>query len=128
MNNHVPTTDELMLLKEMTRMTGKLSNIQIHQLKMWPKVILGANKAEVEFDPEQYALIVDVSDLDYQGMLADTKEDPVAIYNRRMTRFNESVKFLLGEDYAVFIRLNGKMIGHFPATSRPIVAHPAKGA
>lgn len=125
--NNIPTNDELMTLKELTRMTGKLSNLQIHQLKMWPRVILGANKAEVEFDPEQYALIVDVSDLDYKGMMTDTKEDAVTVYNRRMARFNECVKYLLGEDYAVFIRLNGKMIGHFPATKRPITAHPAKG-
>lgn len=126
MSKKIPTHEELMQLKELTRMTGQLSNVQIAQLKMWPRVILGANHAQVEFDPDQYVLIVDVSDLDYKSMMEGATDNPVVIYNRRMVRFNESVKYLLGEDYAVIIRLKGKMIGHFPPLCEPLAAHPPK--
>lgn len=115
-----------MQMKELTRMTGTLTNVQSAQLKMWPRIILGANNAEIEFDPENNSVAVDMSDLDYKSMLEGVTEDPVTIYSRRMAKFDTAVKWLLGDDYAVTVRLKGHAIGQFPAKSLPIRAHMPK--
>lgn len=119
-----PTEDDLIALRELTRMTGKLCDVQIQQLKMWPRVILCANNADVEFDPEQYTLIVNISDLDYEVMKLESTKNLVEAFHLRMTRFAQSVQFLLGTDYSIFIRMKDSLLGTFPATNGPINAHP----
>lgn len=116
----VPTTEDLMHLRDMTRMTGTLTNVQIAQLKMWPQVILGARKAEIEFDPDTHLVIAFISDLDYGTMMAGITESPVLVYNRRMARFDEAVKWLLGGEYGVRIVLKDKTIADFPPKSAPV--------
>lgn len=122
----VPTEKELMQLKELTRMTGSLSNVQIKQLKMWSAIVLGALGFEVEVDTEGFVVVVDATSLDYPTMMKDTTEDPVTMYRRRMARFDYAVKWLLGEDYAVVIRLKGNQLGSFPPKSPPLLAHLPK--
>lgn len=112
-----------MQMKELTRMTGVLNNVQVAQLKMWPKIILAADNAEVEFDPEAYSVTVEVSDLDYRSIGEGASEDLVVVYKRRMERFNQAVKFLLGDDYAVLVKMRGKVLASFPPISPPLAAH-----
>jgi hypothetical protein len=122
----IPTPEELGKLNDLTRMTGSLTNVQIQQLKMWPKVILGADAAEVEFDPENYIVTADVSNLDYKSMMEGSKDDPVTLYNIRMAKFDACVKYLLGDDYGVVVKLKGAVIGRFPPKRPPIKAHEGR--
>ena len=117
MKSSVPTTEDLMKLREITRMSGALANAQMAQLKMWPQVILGARKAEIEFDPEEKVVAAYVENLDYKSMLEGATMDPVSLYNIRMDKFDQAVKWLLGDEYAVRVILKDKVIGDFPPKS-----------
>lgn len=117
----VVTTEELIKMQEITRMTGTLNQVQMYHLKMWAHVILGANKMEAEFDPDGRTLVVDVSDLDYKAMLVGATEDPVTLYNRRMAKFDDAIKaLLLGSEFTVIVCMKGKALQTFPPT-KPIV-------
>lgn len=120
----VPSIEDLMKLRDITRMTGTLSNLQMLQLRLWPQVILGAQKAEIEFDPDAQVVSVDLSDLDYKTMMEDSPwQDPVKLYQYRMEKFDSAVKFLLGDDYGTVIRLKGTTIGQFGPRRMPAKAH-----
>lgn len=123
----IPTHEELIKLRELTRMTGLLTNVQIKQLKMWPQIVLAANDAEVEFDPDMRTLTVSISNLDYDAMKERAPlDDIVTVFNRRMNKFNQCVKFLLGNEYAVSIEMKGKRLGYFPPTELSAAVHAPK--
>lgn len=108
------TTEDLIKMQDITRMTGTLNQVQMYHLKMWAHVILGCNKMEAEFDPDGRSLVVDISDLDYKGMLNGATDDPVTLYSRRMAKFDEAIKtLLLGNEYTVVIRMKGKQLQLF---------------
>lgn len=122
-----PTHEELVKLRELTRMTGLLTNLQIQQLKMWPQIVLAANDAEIEFDPELRLVAVSISNLDYASMQERAPtEDIVTVFNRRMNKFNQCVKFLLGDEYSVVIEMKGRRLGYFPPKELTLTAHPPK--
>lgn len=121
----IPTHEELQKLKDITRITGHLTQIQTRQLEAWAQVVLAADWYEIECDPDNRTLSVNTSDLDYASMEYGG-EEVGNVYRRRMSKFDECVKYLLGTDYSVTIRLKGKLIGQFPPLSPTIKAHPPK--
>lgn len=118
-----------MRMKELTRMMGTLTREQITQLKMWPKVILSANNAEVEFDPEGYVVSANIWDIDAKSMLEGlegTSEEAVAVFGRRLQKYDQAVKWLLGDEYTVNVSIKGTLIKSFPPTTISTKAHPPK--
>lgn len=123
----VPTNEELMRWKDLTMMTGELSEVQILQLKMWPKVILGASAAEVEFDANERSVSVILGRVNYKWVIEGSNESFNVLFKRRMERFDEAVKWLLGDDYIVRIISKGQKIMEFPPLSGLIKAHQPRG-
>lgn len=115
-----PSVKELVQMRELTRMTGQLNNVQAHQLKMWIHVILSANAGAIEFDPENYVLFVEISNLDTKAMMEEVEEEMVPHFKKRMQFFDKSAKLLLGEEYAVVIKMKDKVLADFPPTSAPM--------
>ena len=121
----IPTKQDLLKLRDLTQMTGGLEKSQIAQLKMWPKIILCANDGEIEFNPDEKFLAVDLSNLDYKSMESEGV-DIVTSFKRRMDRFDESIKFLLGDDYTVIVKVKGTSLGNFPPKMATLGAHSPK--
>lgn len=118
--------EDILKLRDLTRMTGKLTNVQIAQLKMWPKIILGANDGEVEFDPDEHMLTVTISKVDYKYIMEGATEPLPQVFNHRMGLFNTAVKFLLGDEYGVNVVMKGKLLGAFPPSQQAEPAHAPK--
>jgi predicted enzyme involved in methoxymalonyl-ACP biosynthesis len=115
---------EIAQMRELTRMTGLLNNVQAHQLKMWTHVVLCANEGVFEFDPEGLLLVADVSNLDYKAMMEGVSEDIYTHFKKRMAFFDQCVKMLIGEEYGVVIKMKGNVLSDFPPMSMPKKAHP----
>lgn len=124
----IPTKEELMRLKDLTMMTGELAEVQILQLKMWPRVILGATAAEIEFDSNERSLTAILGRVSHKAVTDGSKEDFKILFERRMGKFNQAVKWLLGDDYTVKIVSNGHMIAEFAPTVAIQKAHPPRSA
>jgi hypothetical protein len=114
-----PTSKDFAQMRELTRMTGQLNNVQAHQLKMWTHVILSANTGVIEFDAENCALVIEISNLDYKSMMEGVAEDMVTHFNKRLQFFNKSAKLLLGEEFAVIIKMRDRILGDFPPSAPP---------
>jgi hypothetical protein len=119
-----PTAEDFARLRELTRMTGTLSNIQIHNLKMWASVILCARQAEMEFDAENHTFIVEASGIDLQAMMEHPEQPVQALYRHRMARFDECVRMAIGDEYDISVRVKGVELGRFPPKGPPTKAHP----
>lgn len=92
-----------MTLREMTRTTGILHEAQVLQLKYWP--LLAATHAKTAV-PQ-----VDVTKkiCDFQIRLnKDIK--PPADYDARLQKLDEAVKWLLGGDWTVRIKIKNKIM------------------
>lgn len=122
----VPTKEELMRLKDLTMMTGELSEVQILQLKMWPRVILGATAAEVEFDANERSLTAILGRVSHKAVTEGSKEDFKILFDRRMEKFNQAVKWLLGDDYTVRIYSNNHKLAEFMPLVGIQKAHPPR--
>jgi hypothetical protein len=121
----IPTIEDLIQMRDLTRMLGTLNNVQKKQLDMWSRVILGANDVTIEFDFENYVLSVDVSNLDYKTMM-EGQQDPVEMYKRRMAKFDSAIKFLIGDEYSVVVKLKGKTLHRFAPKAPPQQLHLPK--
>lgn len=119
------TMEDLAMMRDLTRMTGAITNVQKKQLDMWPRVILGADNVKVSVDTKEHVIDVDVSNVDFKGICAASpNESPVDAYERRMAVFNESCKFLLGEEYTVNISMKGQSLKVFhPLAPVPVATH-----
>lgn len=122
----VPTVEELMRWKDLTMMTGELSDVQVLQLKMWPRVILGATTAEIEFDPDQRSVSVYLGRVNYKAITEGSTEDMMVLFKRRMQKFDQAVKWLLGDDYTVIIYSNKHKMAEFPPLVGILKAHPPR--
>jgi hypothetical protein len=106
-------------MQELTRMTGQLNNIQLHQIKMWVHGILCADSAVVDFDPDEHVFIVEVSDLDHKMLGAEPDLTAIQNFKLRTEHFNSYVKTLLGNEYGVVIKMKDKVLANFAPTQAP---------
>ncbi|WNM70312.1 hypothetical protein [Myxococcus phage Mx1] len=122
-----PRIEELMKMRDLTRMTGTVTNVQMHQLKMWPLVILSAEKATVSVDTEAASVEFDVEGVDWKSLPAvQTPQEVLELFRARMQHLDGAVKLLFGEEYSVVIKMKGKLIQSFPPKSPVGTAHEPK--
>lgn len=114
-----PSMKDLMQMQELTRMTGLLNNVQLHQIKMWIHGILCANEAVIDFDPDTLVFVAEISNLDYGVLKQASGVDTFANFKARTEHFNQCMKVLLGDDYGVVIKMKDKILADFPPTSAP---------
>jgi hypothetical protein len=100
--------EKLYRLREVTRTTGILHEIQVLQLKMWPLVFTNATESECEFNFETKAIVFDLKKL--KGKRPEN-------FKERLEHLTKATQQLLGDEYAVVINVNGKKVFHGPATS-----------
>jgi hypothetical protein len=97
--------EQLMLLRDITKRTGILHDAQVLQLKMWPLILLPFSKsAKAKIDTTKYEITFEV---DVHGKLpkdADT----------HFGRLNEAVKWLLGKEWLVRVKVRGKQVYRGP--------------
>ncbi len=99
---------EFGILRDLTRRTGMLAEIQLTQLKKWPTVILN-RKSEVIFSPEDRAVLYDI-----QG---EGIPDEAAL-----GYISHCTKWLLGKDIRVGVRssTDSWVSDEQPANSAPV--------
>lgn len=119
----VPSKEELMRLKDLTMMTGELSEVQVMQLKMWPRIILGATAAEVEFDANERSISVILQRVNHKSITEGSSEDFMVLFKRRMQKFDQAVKWLLGDEYTVRVFSNNHKMAEFMPSTGIVKAH-----
>lgn len=94
---------QLMVLRQVTEMTGALHEAQVLQLKMWPLVAAPhAASSEFTWDGKK-------KEIDFTLTLNKKKRPPKDLVER-FKGFDRSVKAMLGEDWLVRIKVNGAVI------------------
>jgi hypothetical protein len=114
-----PTVKDLIGMQELTRMTGQLNNVQLHQVKMWVHGILCADSAVIEFDPDEHVFSVEVSQLDTKTLAAEPDLTAIQNFKIRTEHFNSYMKVLLGEEYGVVIKMKDRVLANFVPTQAP---------
>lgn len=90
-----------MLLKDLTRRLDMLHDAQVLQLKMWPLVLFThARSAEL-------AVSFENKEVDY---IVKTKGKAPADLKDRFEYLNEWTKWLLGNDWLVKVKIQGKQV------------------
>lgn len=114
-----PSAKDLYQMQELTRMTGQLNNIQLHQIKMWVHGILCADDAVIDFDPDSLLFSTEISNLDHKILASVPGIGAIDNFKTRAERFNTCMKTLLGEEYQVTIKMKNKVLADFPPTGAP---------
>ena len=97
---------EFGILRDLTRRTGMLADIQTLQLKKWPPAIL-ERKAEITFSPEDRAILYDI---DGEGLPSEDRLGYLTVCTR----------WLLGNDIRVGVRSStDSWVADGPTTSVP---------
>ncbi len=99
-----PVQEQLLQLRGITRLTGMVHEAQANQLKYWPMISINhASSSEVSFEiDEEGKRTVFVE-------LVATKEAPADLKERGKALI-KNIQWLLGNDWAVSIRINGKSV------------------
>jgi hypothetical protein len=99
--------EQLLLLRSMTERTGILHEAQLLQLKMYPiAMITNSKSAEIKVDIEGKVI-------DFFLKLDKKKNAELEI---QCERVSEAVKWLLGPDWLVRVRVRDKVIFRGPRT------------
>jgi hypothetical protein len=97
------SVEQLMLLKDLTRRTGLIYEAQVLQLKYWPMLALThAKSSEVRLNVEKRVCEF-FARIDSKGKAPDDLAD-------RLARLDEAVKWLLGDEWLVKVKLGKKII------------------
>lgn len=97
--------EQLVLLRDLTRTTGVLHDAQVLQLKLWPLVAVPhATASEFVFNWED-------KEIDFRMKVKGKAPKDL---QKRLESLDESVKFLLGDDYLVRVRFQGKVVYRGP--------------
>ena len=93
--------DDLLILREETRKTGFLTELQVKHLKLWPLIISDKiTKSEAKF-------IYEKNEVDFSlTMTGKITKD----FSKRFAALTQWVQTLLGEEYAVKIKVGGKQV------------------
>jgi hypothetical protein len=94
---------QLDVRREVTRNTGILHESQVVNLKMWPLVFLNCTSSECHFNYETKTVIYKLTKL---------KGRKPANLLARYKHLVGATQRLLGEEYAVTIKLDGKKVHH----------------
>lgn len=100
--------EKLFQLRELTRSTGILHELQVVQLKMWPLVFTNATEAACEFHYDTKTVVF------HLGKLAGKRPKN---FQARLEHLTKATQQLLGDEYAVLINVDGKEAFHGPARS-----------
>lgn len=114
-----PTQEDFVTMRELTRMTGQINQVQVHQLQMGVLVMLCAKTVELEFDPDTHVLSADITGIDSSLW----GENALAEFQKRMKMYDGVVKFVLGDEYSCVIKIKGNVVGDFPPKAPPPKAH-----
>jgi hypothetical protein len=93
--------EQLVQLRHLTRSTGALHEAQVQQLKLWPLVLTHAVESHAIFDYEGSVVIFN---------LLKTQGNPPEDFADRLKELARYTKFLLGDEYTVLVKDNGRQI------------------
>lgn len=101
MTNKKENVDELLVLREETRKTGFLTELQVKHLKMWPLIISEkVSKVETRFSYEKNEVIFTLT------MTGKITKD----FDKRFKALTQWTQTLLGEEYIVKVKVDGKQV------------------
>jgi hypothetical protein len=101
--NEVDNHALLIEARELTRITGCLNDLQIQQLKFWPKIISeNVVGCETRFNYEDRELI-------YSMEIKTKNQREIDKIKKMLPQLEEWSRFLLGDEYLVRVKFNGKM-------------------
>lgn len=92
---------QLMVLKGLTKTTGGLHEAQVLQLKYMPLIATHATKSEFTYNYDNKEIIFN---------LTEVKGPKPRDFKKRLQILSNNVKFLIGEEYRVVIKLKGKIV------------------
>lgn len=94
----------LLEARELTRITGCLNDLQIQQLKFWPRLINEAvTGCETRFIYEDRELLFNIE-------INTKNQNEVNKAKKMLTQLEEWCRFLLGDEYLVRVKFNNKMV------------------
>lgn len=110
-----PTWETLLLLRDLTKRTGILHEIQVGQLKMWPLVAFdNATTSEFSWDSTKKMVC----------FVIQTQGPAPKKMRARFTWLDQSVKALLGHEWGIKVAINGKE--KFETSGKKIINERAK--
>ena len=94
-----PTWEKLLLLRDLTKRTGILHEVQVEQLKMWPLIAFEhATNSEFTWDNTTKNVCFSIK----------TEGASPKKMNERFNWLDQAVKALLGPEWAIKVKINGK--------------------
>ncbi|NBT57436.1 hypothetical protein EBT16_01505 [bacterium] len=105
-----PTWEQLMLLRDLTKRTGVLHEIQVTNLKLWPMIAFThAQTSEFTWDVDKHNVTFSLT----------TKGASPKSMRARFDWLDQSVKALLGPEWGITVNMNGKE--KFSSTGKKIL-------
>jgi hypothetical protein len=109
--------EQVHAMRDLSRITGALSDVQILNLKMWALLAAPhADRAEVTWDCA-------TKDIDIELKLAKKKKEPPE-FDNLLGGLDRSIKDLLGHDWLVRVRVRNKVVFRGPRIEAPKVVKP----
>lgn len=94
----------LLEARELTRITGCLNDLQMQQLKYWPRIISEAvTGCETRFIYEDRELLFNIE-------INTKNQNEINKAKKMLSQLEEWCHFLLGDEYLVRVKFNGKMV------------------
>ncbi len=95
--------EKLYVLRETTRTTGMLIELQVTQLRAWPMAFLNVADSTCEFDFDGKRVIYN---------LTESKDKRPKDFKGRLRLLAQATQQLLGDEYSILINSTGKKV-HF---------------
>lgn len=94
---------QLQMLKQQTKLTGGLHDAQVLQLKMWPLVVFDTcTGSKFTWDPDKKQVVFTVEH-------PIKKMPKLEYWKQRITVLNGWVQTLLGDEWCIQVKCNGKV-------------------
>lgn len=91
---------KLLDLKQVTRLTGTLDELQIHNLQMWGRIAFPDRKFGLNWNGTERTLEYDI--------ISDGCSIEYPNFDRALTALDTSVKEMLGEEWVFTLKIDGK--------------------
>ncbi len=118
--NNLDHSQQLALLRGLTKRTGAIHEAQVMQLRLWPFAVdPQLDRAEADVDVEGKQVLYRWENSDAPRNFAPDKK-----YAERLTKLEDSIKFMFGASWKVTVALNGNSI--FPLKKIARVKPPTK--
>ncbi len=100
--------EQLLALRDLTKRTGALHEAQVLQLKLWPRIVFQAStSAKFDVNIEKFQVTFNITN----GKLPKLPSKQVISPAVARQTLNEWVKFLLGPEWAVVMKVKEKATG-----------------